>query len=67
MICLAKSLAPAITSVQAFRPSSNLEYEASVLNTSNSANAGAVSWYGKDEDLNNGKNPGSKSKSTAVL
>lgn len=41
--CLAKSFAAAITLVQAFLPSSNREYDASVRNTSSSANAGAVS------------------------
>jgi hypothetical protein len=58
--CLAKSFVPAITFIHAFLPSSNLEYEASVRNTSKSANAGAVNWYGKVEAFNTGKKPGNQ-------
>ena len=56
----AKSLVPEITFVQAFLPSSNLEYDASVRNTSSSARAGAVSWYGSDDALRTGKNSGNR-------
>lgn len=63
----ASSLAPAKTLIQQFLPSTNLAYDASVLNTSNSASAGAVSWYGSGDALSRGKNSGRRWDPTAEL